>query len=480
MSGDVRRIWLAGLLVTLALGAAAALVIMRPAAAATGSVTAHVGSSLGDDVFQLAAFEGRESISQLFSYQLDLVSSSPSVSPSSVIGTAMTVSVVGDGDERTFGGVVASFTFAGPSDLPGFDRYRAIVVPEAWLLTQTADLRIFQDATARDIVTAVLDEFDVDEVDYRLSDTYPTRECTVQYRETDFAFVSRLMADEGIYFAFDHDARGSRLIIADTNPASPGPEVSFGDDIEGWLRTMELTPGRVTLRDWDFTAPEDDLTASADSLRSDLAPERYEVYDFPGEYAQRFDGARKARLRVGELDAGREVAIGDGSVLAFSPGRTFTLDDHPRASENGQYLLTSVIHRIVPTEGGDLEYSNTFEAIPTEVPFRPPRTTPRPVVHGPQTAIVVGPAGEETWTDQHGRVKVQFHWDRVGTSDENSSCWIRVAQNWAGGRWGATFIPRIGSEVVVDFLEGDPDRPLITGRVYNADLAPPHRWKPAR
>ncbi|HYO64316.1 MAG TPA: type VI secretion system tip protein TssI/VgrG, partial [Pyrinomonadaceae bacterium] len=237
-------------------------------------------------------------------------------------------------------------------------------------------------------------------------------------------------------------------------------------------------PGKYTVTDFNFETPMLDLTAQVTGRDE----RQFEVYDFPGEYETKDDGERLAGIRMHEEESPRVVVTGAGTCRAFTPGYKFDLREHYRRDLNKPYTLLSVYHscdhgmnfRSGDGAGADFSYVNQFQCIPHPDPFRPPRTAPVPVVHGTQTAIVVGPKGEEIYADKYGRVKVQFHWDRMGKYDEKSSCWVRVSQNWAGKRWGAMFLPRIGQEVIVDFLEGDPDRPIITGRVYNAASMPPY------
>ncbi len=248
-----------------------------------------------------------------------------------------------------------------------------------------------------------------------------------------------------------------------------------------WKVEQQLRPGKCALTDYNFETPSSSLFASVDSRSRDAGNTRWEIFDYPGEYEKRDQGDSLVKLRMEEEETSRLVAAGESSCRSFMPGFKFELSGHPRNDQNGSYVLTSVTHSAReggyytgPREASEGSYRNTFTAIPAAVPFRPARVTRKPLVQGPQTAVVVGPAGEEIYTDNYSRVKVQFHWDRLGQHNENSSCWIRVAQPWAGANWGGIAIPRIGQEVVVDFLEGDPDRPLITGRVYNAAQMPPY------
>jgi len=344
----------------------------------------------------------------------------------------------------------------------------------------------------------------------------------VQYRESDFDFASRLMEEEGIFYFFKHDAGSHTMVVAD-NPGAHA-DVPFGsqatyapldvtnvveDRITTWEKTQDLRSMQVTLWDHCFELPHKHLEAEKpiqDSVQVGTvshklkvgSPDRLELYDWPGGYAQRFDGIgpggedrpsdlqkifqdnqRTAQIRIQKEATGSLIISGGSRLRQLTAGHRFTLKEHFNA--NGPYVLTSVSHTARMTSdyrsgqtGDEVAYENSFTCIPAALPFRPRRVTPKPVVHGMQTAVVVGPKGEEIFTDKYGRVKVQFHWDREGKNDEKSSCWIRVAQSIAGKRWGASFWPRIGQEVVVDYLEGDPDQPIITGTVYNADQMPPY------
>ncbi len=311
----------------------------------------------------------------------------------------------------------------------------------------------------------------------------------MQYQETAFNFVSRLMEDEGIFYFFTHEKDKHTLVLADSAnefKACPYQDSinyvsAIGDDatreaVTEWEIRQEVRPGRYTADDFDFEKPLLDLTASTEGQDE----RKYEIYEYPGGYTTRDDGERLAGLRAQEQDAPLVVANGVSSYAGVAPGYKIDLKGHFSRDRNKSYDFLIVEHEADlgdSYETGDVEagtYENSFECVPHPTPFRPPRTTVAPEIRGTQTAIVVGPAGEEIYTDKYGRVKVQFHWDREGKYDEKSSCWIRVSQNWAGKQWGAMFVPRIGQEVIVDFLEGDPDRPLITGRVYNGASMPPY------
>jgi type VI secretion system secreted protein VgrG len=371
------------------------------------------------------------------------------------------------------------------------------VWPWLWFLTRTADCRIFQDKTAHEIILEVFKDekhHGVPDYEDHCTGKYATREYCVQYRETDFNFVSRLMEEEGIYYYFEHSDGRHVLKLVDAHAAHkplphratiayfpPGYQIRTDDEyIHDWTFDQGIQPGLVTLRDYDFTKPKADLTVkNRKTEKHEHAG--YEIFDWPGEYRETDDGDHLARARVDELHAEFERAQAGCNVREIAVGGLFTLANFPRPDQNRQYLIVSADWDLLdnPYEsspGAAARYGARFTALPSpsDRQFRPARVTPEPKVAGPQTAVVVGPAGEEIWTDKYGRVKVQFHWDRYGKKNENSSCWIRVSSPWAGANWGAVALPRIGQEVIVDFLEGDPDQPIITGRVYNADQMPPY------
>ncbi|MCL4141822.1 UNVERIFIED_CONTAM: hypothetical protein GTU68_059029, partial [Idotea baltica] len=297
----------------------------------------------------------------------------------------------------------------------------------------------------------------------------------------------------GIYYYFTHENGKHNLVLSDDLSAhKPLPDFSSidyyppgssavraKDHISSWFISKQVQPGKYELNEFDFKKPRADLISKSDEVKDHQVSD-YEIYDYPGEYVKTDDGDNYAQARIEELHSQYEQAQGQSNVRVISTGGLFTLDKYSRTDQNREYLVVSASHNIHGDDYGTSEgnkgefYSNNFSVIDSQTPFRAGRITPKPIVQGTQTAIVVGPSDEEIYTDEYGRVKVQFHWDRYGSNDENSSCWIRVAQLWAGRKWGGIHIPRIGQEVIVDFMEGDPDRPIITGRVYNADLMPPY------
>jgi type VI secretion system secreted protein VgrG len=455
-----------------------------------------VDTPLGADRLTLRSFTGTEAISQLFRFQLEMTSDDPEINFDQIVGQQVTVRVtLADGSsKRYFNGHVSRFT-----QLPGEERlahYQAVVVPWLWFLTRTADCRIFQEKTVPEIIKQVFGDFGFHDFEDQTQGHYDTWDYCVQYRETACDFVMRLMEQEGIFFFFRHEESKHVLVMGDApsahKPCPNQPSVSServtgpgydreNDVILRWEYRQKLRTGKYASTDYNFETPGTSLLAKLDSSINQGGNQRYEVFDYPGEYEKRNQGETQVRLRIEEQELSHIVVHGDGNCRDFSAGLRFDLTDHERQDQNGPYVLTSVTHKAHSGTfyTGQLEegavYANNFTCIPHSVPFRPPRTTAKHLVQGPQTAVVVGPGGEEIYTDKYGRVKVQFHWDRRGNADEKSSCWMRVSQPWAGKNWGGMWIPRIGQEVVVSFLEGDPDRPIITGRVYNAEEMPPYK-----
>ena len=341
-----------------------------------------------------------------------------------------------------------------------------------------------------DIIKALLAETGFGDVEFQLSGDFPEREYCVQYRETDLNFISRLAEEEGIAYFFKHTDKQHTLVFFNSpSAAAPCPgqatahyaaatdEAVPGGCMSEFRVEHELATGKYALTDYNFEDPSMSLLASTSSSTTLGGNEKFEVYDHPGEYLQLSEGERRVKLRMQAEESAAIRIRGLSDCAAFGPGYRFDLQGHYRGDYNTSYLITEVTHQLSQDVGdaGNLSiYSNSLSCLPHSVPMRPQQRTPRPLITGVQTATVVGASGKEIDVDDHGRVIVQFHWDREGKRDENSSCRVRVSQNWAGKGWGSVSIPRIGQEVIVDFLEGDPDRPLITGRVYNGQNKLPY------
>jgi len=445
----------------------------------------------------LLLFQGmtmREQLSRMYRIQLSMLSEKSDIKFEDMIGQAISIRLRmpegGNIKERYFDGIVVRFSQGPPSGK--LYSYRAEVVPWLWLLTRGSDCRIFQHKNTPDIVKQVFDDLGMSDYKLDLSGTYREHEYCVQYRETHFNFVSRLIEEAGIAYRFEHTDKGHTLILFDD--PSKNPEVPFAKsasyataseegtpsgEIESWTYEQTLPSGKYAVRDYNFEDPSLDLLSDTPSTISIGGNDRFEIYDYPGEYQDLGTGDAKVKLRMEAEEAASYVIEGHCARGDFSAGCTFDLVGHYRKDFNDKtYLLTAVTHQASQGYGdeGDAasSYSNTFSCIPHDVPYRPIQHTPKPLITGAQTATVVGTSGQEIDVDQHGRVVVKFHWDRDDKRDENSSCRVRVSQNWAGKSWGAIFNPRIGQEVIVEFLEGDPDRPIITGRVYNGEQKVPY------
>lgn len=445
----------------------------------------RVDTPLDPDVLLLQRFHGDEGVSIPFHYTLELLSEEEAVDPAELLRQPMVVTVtLPHGEERKIHGLVRRFTQMGQREDLTF--YSVELVPWLWFLTMSQDCKVFQNQSVLDIVQEVFDGLGYTDYDLRCSQSYAPREYCVQYRETHFNFVSRLLEEEGIFYFFEHTQDTHTLVLADMNSTCepcPGQDaVRMAVEGGAWEDEDVITSislesavhlGKVTLRDYDFTRPSLNLETS---VEADEVEE--ELYLYPGRYKELDEGSRYAQLLLEEGSCGEQAIRGAGNCRALVSGHTFTLEEHYRPDANRELLLLHVSHR---AEAGDyrswgsatLEYGNTFLCIPSDTPYRPPRRSRKPKIHGSQTAVVVGPAGEEVYTDQFGRIKIQFYWDRLGLRDQNSSLFVRVASFWAGKGYGAISIPRIGNEVVVDFLEGNPDAPIVTGSVFNAEQTPP-------
>jgi type VI secretion system secreted protein VgrG len=457
------------------------------AAVSKGDVL-QVHTPLGDGAFRLYAFNYQERLGRLFELEVQLLSHDHDIAFNKLIGQPLSVSLqTGSGKPRHFHGVVCRLSQTAP--IGRLASYRAIVVPLTWYLGRTTDCRIFQEETIPSILKKILKQHGISDVEDRLSGSYKPWTYCVQYRESDLNFIHRLMEQEGIYYYWKHEAKKHTMVLTD-NPAGHDPMEGYskirfrpehdgfsgGEDISDWQVHQEVKPTIYALNDFNFQKPKAALLAKSSVPRADHAPS-LEVYDYPGEYDEHREGETYARVRIEEHQAQEEIIQGQSDSRGISAGHVFQLTEYPRKDQNRKHLVTAVAYRVQGQrpesgEGEEFRCEATFEAMDAKRPYRSPRVTTKPIIQGPQTAIVVGPKGQEIYVDDHARIKVQFHWDRYGKRDENSSCWIRVSQPWAGKGFGGMNIPRIGQEVVVEFLEGDPDQPLINGRLYNADSMP--------
>ncbi len=474
-----------------------------------------IATPLGKDKLLLKSIAITEQLGRPFVLKAELLSEEPAVNFLDLIGKGVSVrwrmpDVGGGEKKRHFSGYISSFVQRPRSE--GFNTYAATIVPWLWFLTRTADCRIFHSAmsdppdemTVPGIIKKVFKDHGFDDVTPALTGSYRTMDHCVQYRETDFHFVSRLMEQEGIYYFFDHVDDGGvikhKLKLVDAMSAHSeyldygtikyrGTSDAENDrgNILAWTRIRQVQAGTYKVNNFDFKRPNTSLLGSGTQDRQH-ANSAFEIYDFAANYADEEagdHGDKYGKLRIEELQAQHDLVVGQSDCPGIVCGSKFTLAEHPRSDQNAEYLVVGVTYHCVAeaykgpgtqSQGSPQQkpFLCDFAAIPANSVFRPARTTRKPHIHGPQTAIVVGKAGEEILTDEFGRIKVQFHWDRYSPANENSPCWVRVSQLWAGKNWGAVFLPRIGQEVIVEFLEGNPDRPIVTGAVYNGESKPPY------
>lgn len=440
------------------------------------ALPAQITTPFGANKLLVRSYRGEEAISGLFRCDLELYSQESDLDFTQIVGKSATLQVqLADGSWQYFNGLVGKFTQAGRDS--SFTTYLAELHPWLWMLTMSATCQIFQNMSTPEIVKKIFSDLGFSDFSDKTTGTYAKREFCVQYRETAFNFVSRLLEEEGISYYFTHDASSHTMVLVDDTGswgASAGPAtvryagegVTYGADdaVTDCALVQAVAAGEFKSDDFNFTIPSTQLLASAsgsDTSRS--------IYDYPGLYTTQSDGETIAGRRLAALQADGKLLRGSSLCRGFHAGAKFTLSNHYRSDVNASYIV-----RRMAFHGDQDRYENSFEAFAAESEFRPPRLAPWPAIAGTQTAIVAGKSGEEIWTDQYGRVVVQFHWDQQGANDEKSSCWIRVAQGWTGNAWGSIFIPRIGQEVIVSFLEGNPDRPLITGCVYNAQQVVPY------
>ena len=455
----------------------------------------QVFTSLKDDTLLFYKMQGREALGELFRYDLELLSEDFDINPEALLGENIRIQLqLEDGSWRYFNGFVSRFGYYG--NLNRFAYYKAEVVPWTWFLTRASNCRIFQEMTVPDIIMKIFRDQGFSDFQNKLSGNYHAREYCVQYRETDFNFVSRLMEEEGIYYYFAHEKQKHVLTLVDSGAAHeayPGyadipyhPEQGVTDrarkdHIRDWNFSQGVQTGKYQLTDYDFKKPQTRLLVRAELKESHKKHAGYEFFDYPGHYVDTGVGDTFVRQRIEEHHARFERCEGHSNARGLSVGYVFNLEDYPRDDQNRKYLILEASYQLIQEEyisqarASDTHFFDChFTVQDLKRPYRSPWVTPKPLVHGAQTAVVVGPSGEEIHTDKYGRVKVQFHWDRYGNKDQNSSCWVRVAHPWAGKNWGMVAIPRMGHEVVVEFLEGDPDQPLIVGSVYNNDMMPPY------
>ncbi|MCW8876494.1 MAG: type VI secretion system tip protein TssI/VgrG [Kangiellaceae bacterium] len=443
--------------------------------------------SLGKDTFLLTSFQGDEHISKLFSFHIEVLSENHDVSADDVVGKSGTVTINNE-HKRKFNGYISQF-WQGEPEANNLRRYKMMMVPWLWFLQKTNNHRIFQEKNTKDIISQIFNDLGFKDFDFKASGG-EKREYCIQHNESDFHFVSRLLEEEGIAYYFKHQEGKHVLQLVDKKNAyevcdETDLDYSQGNNpdsqIQSWERINEFRKGQWSLNDYNFKEPTNSLLASESTTSKFAKNKNFEHYEYPGLYKAGM-GSNLVKVRLDAEEAQKETAEGASDCSSFYAGGRFVIKRHSHKNEKGEYILTDVHHSATDDsyyngEDPTVAYSNFFACIPSAVHFRPALEHRRPTMKGPQSAVVVGPSGEEIYVDEFGRVKVQFIWDREGKKDENSSCWIRVAQGWAGNQWGASFIPRIGHEVIVNFMDGDPDRPIVMGCVYNGKNKPPYTSK---
>ena len=459
---------------------------------------ARLTTPLGENVLALSSLEGTETLNTLYNYTIECISEDAELDLYGVLGLPAGLAIDSQNEgTRYLHGIVNQAAHIGSEG--EFARYRLNLTAAPWMMTQTTDCRIFQELSVPDIIKSVLEDNGFTDFDDRLMGQYERWGFCVQYRESDFDFISRLMEHEGIYYYFEHEQSRHVMVLCDGNTAHelvtdyeevPHFPVSIDqtrkvDHLVDWTFEKTVKSARYASNDFAFDQPKRDLLVlSSEQLQGGYEP--HEVYEYPGGYSNNNSGELKrsygeqlVKMRLESLTARHELAFVKGNVRGLNAGNLFSLVECERSDQNREYLIVSASLDISIDDyfsGGEgiYELKARFKCMPSSITYRPQRLTPKPEIRGPQTAIVVGPAGDEIHTDEHARVKLQFHWDRYGQSDENSSCWIRVSQAWAGEKWGSIHIPRIGQEVIVEYIDGDPDRPIVTGRVYNGDRPVPY------
>lgn len=446
-----------------------------------------ISSPLKKDELLLTSFQGSEYISRLFEFKLEVLSSNLVLEPEKLVGEVVTATIQNN-QERLFSGYVSHFSF-GEIKADNLRQYKLTIVPWLWFLTKSHNQRIFQEMNTKDIVSKVFKDLGFNDFKF-LAQGGKTREYCVQYGESDFDFVSRLLEEEGIAYYFKHEKNKQKLILVDKKNAyeyCDEKEVTYSkgkhteSQINLWEHHYEFRKGEWSINDYNFKEPNKNLVVSSKTKNKFTNVKKFEHYEYPSMY-DTSDGVNLVSIRMEAEEASINTIEAASDCSSFYAGGKFKLTKHATKSEKDDYIITGIHHRAsdssyFPGDESESCYNNTFVCIPADIHFRPLLTHAKPIMKGPQSAIVTGPSGEEIYIDSFGRIKVQFIWDREGKKNESSSCYLRVVQSWAGDQWGGSFIPRIGQEVIVNFLDGNPDRPLVTGTVYNNDNKPPYSSK---
>ena len=449
-----------------------------------------IDTDIDVDGLLMKSFSGREELGKLFSYHVVLLDPKQDIDPDRLIGTGLTVRLeLENTGTRFFNGFMSTLAFAGYEDGAGV--YHAEVVPWAWLLTRTSDCRCFQEKTVKQILEEVFHGHGFNDFEFKLTGSYKPKVFCVQYNETDFNFISRLMEHEGMYYFFRHENGKHTMVIMDDmashiqhpNRGAIEYHRKSGVQPDGYLYDMTfqktVSTGGYATSDYDFKKPKEDLRSNKQQEKKH-AGSKFEIFEFPGSFRDKEEGKKLSKVRVEEIQSGHETINAHCTARGLACGYLFELKKAERKDQERQYLITSTTISIISDAftsggaGGGDKFTCELTALPKTTVFRPARTAQKPVMRGPQTALVTGPAGEEIHCDEHGRVKVHFYWDRYSKADEKSSKWVRVSNASAGGGYGFVSLPRVGQEVLVEYIDGDPDRPVITGRLYNGDNKPPY------
>ncbi|EKG34554.1 type VI secretion system tip protein TssI/VgrG [Pseudomonas syringae] len=447
----------------------------------------------GGQELLLESFVGQEGLSSDFGFQLELISDDPGVKLKSAIGQSATVEIeLATGGSRYINGHVFGFGANGSDG--GMSKYSAYIGSWLGFLEQRFDSQIYQDQTVEQVLTKVFSHYEgLAKYEFRVNRVLKPHSYITQYRESDSHFIRRLLEHEGLFFYFEHTADSHKLIIMDDStvltPLPEQPQIRFhtasvtetADSITSWTSAREFQPSKISVQTFDYRQPNNRIPVTMNSLNQQGDVPSFELYDYMGQYTHGTpaDGEMLVRNRIEALELKGKTFVGLSNCRALRPGHTFELTQHYEhdagSAEDRQFLVMSIEHRGSNNYTSDSQagYANKFYSVRKKIKFRPQMDLLKPGISGPQTAIVVGPPGEEIYTDEMGRVKVQFHWDRYGKFDDKSSCWVRVAQSGASGGFGSMQIPRVGDEVVVVFLDGNPDRPLVMGSLYNSQNTPP-------
>lgn len=447
----------------------------------------EVDTPLGKDVLLLNSFTGEESMSTPFIFRLEMLSGQEDIEAGDIVGENINIFVNSSGERRCFNGFVRNFAYQG-SKGRGMCAYQAEIVPWLWFLTRHVDCRVFQNMTVVEIVEQIFCDLGFNDFSTSgLIETYDKLEYCVQYNESDYDFINRLLEQEGIYYYFTHEPGKHTLMLADHKTSHKFLDnkdiehrsgAKTDDMIHSWQHQHQYFSGRFSQSDFDFEKFSGSLVTESQAIEPCKDANKFELYNYPGQYKLSDKGRKRTNLRMELEEVSNNWATGESSRVDMEVGRSFTLTPSEYPVDDGKnFVVTHMYHHVM--EGSYIEdsvhvpYSNSFRCIPDSLTYRPALRTPSPVIEGVQTALVVGPSGEEIHTDKYGRIKIQFHWDRYGQKDDNSSCWVRVASQQAGKKWGVVGIPRVGHEVVVTFEGGNPDKPLIIGGVYNNENMPP-------